>query len=288
MRVKLQSNFLKISIHSFGAELCSIKNNSGIEYLWQANKEIWSRRAPVLFPIVGKLKDNTYIYSHRSFSLSQHGFARDREFELISQSQNTCCFQIRSDEHSKTYFPFDFVFEITYELLDDKLITRYKIINPSSRDLLFSVGAHPGFNCPIEKNETFEDYYLQFETSEFSLTELSNGLRLNAVKKLHLPDSKLFLNMALFDQDALVFENSQISSLTLRSKKSNRFIKMECQNWPYFGIWTKKDCREFICLEPWYGIADSATTNQDFAKKEGICHLAPKKEFNCSFSLQFA
>jgi len=288
MNIQLQSNALQISINTFGAELYSIKNTPGLEYIWQANKEIWPRHAPVLFPIVGKLKDNAYTISHTPFNLNQHGFARDKEFELISQSKTSCCLQLLSDEASKKHFPFDFIFEIAYELLEDKLITHYKIINPSSNDLPFSVGAHPGFNCPIEKNETFEDYYLQFEASEYTLTELSNGLRLNTGKKLHLADSKLFLNKELFDKDALVFENSQISALTLRSKKSNRFIKMECQNWPYFGIWTKKDCREFICLEPWYGIADSANTNQDFAKKDGIIHLAPKKEFNCSFSLQFA
>lgn len=287
MQVQLQSNSLQISINTFGAELCSIKNNSGLEYLWQANKEIWPRHAPVLFPIVGKLKDNTYTYSNIPYSLSQHGFARDLEFELISETKSSCSFQLRADEESKKQFPFDFTFEIKYVLLEDTLITHYKVLNPSTQDLLFSVGAHPGFNCPIEKDETFEDYYLQFHSSDYKLTQLSNGLRLSSSKKLHLPDSKLALNTALFEKDALVFENSQISSLELLSKKTERSVKMTCENWPYFGIWTKKDCRQFICLEPWFGIADLENTDKDFAQKEGIIRLAPKNEFNCSFSLQF-
>ena len=287
MQTKLRSNQLHVSINSFGAELSSVKNNNGIEFIWQADKDVWARHAPVLFPIVGKLKDNFFVYENRKYELSQHGFARDMDFKLIEALSDSCTHELTSSPETLEKFPFEFVFQINYFLHENKLITNYKVINPSSKALLFSVGAHPGFNCPLLPNESFNDYYLEFEKNTYELTELDNGLRTDAKSNLVLSDNKLFLNTDVFTKDALVFENGQINKVSLCSAKSEHKITLESRSWPYFGIWSKKGCDNFVCLEPWYGIADATTTNNELVKKDGIIELAPNTEFNCSFSIVF-
>lgn len=288
MQSQLISKDLTITIKHFGAELCSVKNNSDIEFIWQAQKDVWARHAPVLFPIVGKLKDDFFIHEGKRYELPQHGFARDMEFELLEKSETVLKFQLASNNQTKNKFPFDFVFQIKYTLEENTLYTEYTIANPSKEPILASVGAHPGFNCPLLPNESFENYYLEFGKDNFSITKLNNGLRTDATTTLELKDKKLFLTKELFDNDALVFESSQINGVSLCSSKSNHKITLQCKNWPYFGIWTKKGNTQFVCLEPWYGIADHEYSKNDLSQKTGIIELAPGKEFKAQFSLIFS
>lgn len=288
MQTHLISELLQVVINHHGAELSSVKNYAGLEYIWQADKSVWPRHAPVLFPIVGKLKDNCCSINNNNYELNQHGFARDSVFSLVSHSNTSCTFELTSNEESRQKFPFDFIFQVSYELDSDTLHTRYKIINPSEQALLFSVGAHPGFNCPLETNESFEDYYLKFEKTNLTITELNGGLLSEQRIPLQLEEDELRLNSRTFDEDALVFENNQINTISLLSKRSNHKIQLDCKHWPYFGIWSKKGCTQFICLEPWYGVADKENTQHVFAEKAGLIKLEAKKQFDCSFSITFA
>jgi galactose mutarotase-like enzyme len=283
--VQLSSDVLTVTVNSHGAEISSVKNKSGFEYIWQADKTVWARHAPVLFPIVGKLKDNFFIYEGKKFELPQHGFARDMPFELISEDTGCCTFQLVSSVETDMKYPFDFVFRITYELNGSRLITKYQIRNLFARDMYVSVGAHPGFNC-FEGNR-LEDHYIEFETDSLTQTRLHEGLLSDVKLPLPLPGRKLNLSVELFDNDALVFEDSQIHKLSLCSKTSDRKITMECKDWPYFGIWSKKGCDKFVCLEPWYGVTDTVNASQQIKEKKGIIHLAHSQEFNCEFSLTF-
>ncbi len=288
MQHQLISNYLSVGINYFGAEICSVKNKKNLEFIWQADKTVWARHAPVLFPIVGKLNQNEFVYDNKTYVLPQHGFARDMNFELIEAHETCCRFRLTSTSETKIKFPFDFTFEIEYLLVDNKLTTGYHIKNTTANEIFFSVGAHPGFNCPLLPNESIEDYYLEFERVEYNLTELNNGLRKLTKKKLQLQNNKLRLSKNLFDNDALVFENHQINKINLCSTKSLHKISLECRNWPYFGIWAKPLTHSFICLEPWYGIADSENTNQQFKDKDGIICLGAHTEFSCSFSVSFS
>lgn len=283
----LQSDVLTVSVLHKGAELSSVRNTSGLEYLWQADAAVWPRHAPVLFPIVGKLKDNRFHYQGNSYSLSQHGFARDCDFKLLESTANSCLFELRSNPKTRDVYPFDFALRVAYTLEGHSLRTTYTVDNPSQNPLLFSIGAHPGFRCPLEEGERFEDYYLEFENSDYRLSSLREGLRDGQTKPLHLTNNKLYLSETLFNQDALVFEGGQIQRIRLCSSKSSRCVTLRSSNWPYFGIWSKTGCREFVCLEPWYGIADRADTSQDLASKEGILSLTGQKQFSCSFDLSF-
>lgn len=287
MQVQLISNGLTVTVNHQGAEVCSVKNKSGLEFIWQAEKQVWPRHAPVLFPIVGKLKNNRFIHEGKPYELGQHGFARDREFRLLSRTDSECVFELAADDDSKQHYPFDFIFRIRYFLKGNTLVTDYTVTNPSGTTIIFSVGAHPGFICPLLPDERMEDYYLEFEHADLYTTGLANGLRTDERRKPVMSDNRLPLTPGLFDNDALVFEDSQIHSVSLRSSASACAISLRCDNWPYFGIWSKPGAG-FVCLEPWYGIADRTDASGNLAEKQGCMSLSPGESFDCRFSLTFA
>ena len=286
---QIQNNELIIKVKSFGAELSSVfstKNN--IEYIWQANPNLWPRHAPHLFPIVGKLKNNSFDYLNINYQLPQHGFARDNEFICIEKTDSKLTFELTATEETLKHYPFHFSLQISYTLIGNNLITNYKIFNPNNTKLYFSVGAHPAFNCPLQTTETFEDYSLIFPTKkELVINTLNDGLIKNSTKTISLNENKLKVSKTLFDNDALVFINSQIENVSLVSNKTKHGVTMNCTNWPFFGIWTKKNSENFICLEPWFGIADFETSDSDFRAKTGIITLLPELNFECSFGILF-
>lgn len=292
---ELVNNSLKVKINSLGAELISvIKNNQ--EYIWQADAAVWARHAPVLFPIVGKLKNNQVAFNNETIILSQHGFARDNEFICIDYTNDTIVFELTANEKLLKFFPFHFSLQITYTLIGETLKTSYSIFNPDNKDLYFSIGAHPAFNCCFSKDDTFEDMELIFPSkNELVINTLNDGLITKHTKQITLIDHKLSISKELFDNDALVMMNSQISEVNLISKKSKQGVKMICKNWPYFGIWTKKHAvlslskqsNRFVCLEPWFGIADMEDFEGSLEQKEGIIKVLPENYFNCEFDITF-
>jgi len=286
---ELNNNQLSIKINSIGAEVCSVFSQThNIEYIWQANKDVWARHAPVLFPIVGKLKSNLYKFNNKEYNLPQHGFARDSDFHCIEKTETSVCFELPASEISLTTFPFHFNLQIKYELIENALSTSYTIFNPDNNDLLFSIGAHPGFNCPLIEGEHFNDYYFQFnDVKQLIGHKLNNGLIDKETYITSLENNCLAIDQALFNNDALVFKNSQINQVKLVSKKSGHGVEMQCDNWPYFGIWTKRNTEKFICLEPWFGIADNVDSNQLLTEKEGMITLLAQEIFNCNFLVRF-
>jgi len=281
----IKNKFLALSVNSFGAEASSLQSN-GEEYIWQANKDIWPRHAPVLFPVVGKLKNDQYHYKGINYEMSQHGFARDREFLMVEQTDNTLEFELTDDEASMQVYPFHFSLRIRYELNEKKLEVKYIVFNPDNKPLLFSIGAHPGFSCRVKDQKGLGDYYLEFEKSGALIAQtLEGGLQSGSSYEISLQNNRLPLSKELFDNDAIVLKDKQINSLSLVSK-SGSGIGFTCKDWPYFGIWTKKGSDDFVCLEPWYGIADHKDSNGDLEKKEGILKLEPHQSFTCVYSLE--
>ena len=277
---------LSISVNTHGAELISLKSEA-TELLWQADKTVWPRYAPVLFPIVGRLNGNKFKYGDEEYNINQHGFARDKEFILTEQTQGSLEFELTANEETLKIYPFHFSLRIRYELKDEILNVKYLVFNPDKANLLFSIGAHPGFTCKRISGENVNDFYLDFENKSELITEkLKDGLLSGETSILKLDEGKLQLNAKLFENDALVFKNAQIESAKLCSKKSKIQIILDCKNWPYFGIWSAKGSDAFVCLEPWYGIADSVNAKEDFFKKEGIQSLMPNEVFEVSFNLR--
>lgn len=286
---QLQNTLLQLKVNSFGAELCSvISKETEIEYIWQADKEVWVRHAPNLFPIVGKLKDGKYSYQSKEYQLPQHGFARDNEFICIEEKDDFLLFEFTANESTLEKFPFHFSLQIGYKLDGNRVKMTYSVFNPDSKELYFSIGAHPAFNCPLQKDELFTDYELYFpEKQKLVINSLNDGLITNHTKEVLLEDNRLSVSKELFNNDALVCMNSQIDEVQLVSKKSKYGVSLISENWPYYGIWSKKGSEQFVCLEPWFGIADNEHTTSEFVSKIGIIKLESEQYFNCSFDILF-
>ncbi len=285
----ISNHFLRVNVNSFGAELCSVYSpETAIEYIWQADPSVWARHAPNLFPLVGKLKEGSYVHEGATYKLPQHGFARDQDFVCIEESEHKLCFELTATEQTLKDFPFHFSLQISYTLTEHKIRVDYSVFNPDSKELYFSIGAHPAFNCPLQANEAFEEYELQFKgLNTLTLHKLQDGLISTETETVSLKNKTLALSPALFDKDAMVFKNTQIEYIKLVSKKSGHGVALESINWPYYGIWTKSGTSKFLCLEPWYGIADSIHAQGTLSEKEGIIKLKPEDYFICSFELDF-
>lgn len=282
----IENEFLKIEIETAGAELRSIYHKiKKREFLWQGDPEFWPRRAPVLFPIVGKLKGNEYKVDGKIFKLTQHGFARDKEFATFKTNDSKVTFALISDKDSIKVYPFDFELKITYELIQNTLKVYYEVINPGEDQIYFSIGAHPGFICPVNSNEKFEDYYIEFEKEETLSRHLLDEGLFNGKTEAILNDSRILdLNYDLFLKDAIVLKNMRSTYLILKSKSSDHSLKFEFSKFPYFGIWTKPNA-PFICLEPWCGIADNINVEGELKEKEGIIILRKGEIFDRNYSI---
>ncbi len=281
MNTTIKNNTLSIAINAKGAELFSIKNKNSNEYMWDGNPEFWGKHSPVLFPIVGTLKNNTYFYNDDSYSLSRHGFARDMIFELIEHSENKAVFSLCSSTETKKIYPFDFELQIKYTLLEKKLEIKYIIINKNNFEMPFSIGAHPAFAL----HNQFEDYSLEFEHSE-SLTsfELENDLLSNKTNAIALDKNILPLTYSLFEKDALIFKQLKSRTITILDKKVP-FLRVIFSDFENLGLWTKPKA-PFICIEPWLGYSDTNNTSGKLIEKEAIHFIASKKEYDCSLCIE--
>ena len=285
----LENEYLKLEIVSLGAELKSVYDKKmRKEILYEGTSEYWNRSAPILFPIVGKLKDNSYSIEDEKFELPQHGFARNMDFKVSKKTESEIILTLCFDEETLKVYPFNFELQVLYILTKNEVITKYKVINLDDKKIPFSIGAHPGFICPINENEAFEDYYLEFEQEETlnrHLLNTENGL-FNSKTELVLVNSTILkLDYSYFEKDAIVFRNMKSSWIKIKSSKSDYCLKFIFKNYPYFGIWTKSNA-PFICLEPWHGIADSENSSGSFIEKEGINLLEKNQNFECEYSFE--
>jgi galactose mutarotase-like enzyme len=282
------NEFLKLTVKSSGAEMVSLKNTiTNKEYLWQGIPQFWARRAPVLFPIVGKVNNNVYRVDSNEYELPQHGFARDMHFDLIDQIDNTLTYVLRSNSETLKVYPFKFELYIKYCLEENKVKISYEVKNTDNNTIWFSLGAHPAFNCPLEKNEKMSDYYLEFEKEETVNTKLlSDGLLTGEESPILKNQKTIPLSKELFEGDALIFDNLRSSSVSLKSYKNNHSIKVDYAGFPWLGIWSKKGGAPFVCIEPWVGVADKQGYQGDFKDKLAIRSLAKGKKFSAEYSIE--
>lgn len=278
--ITLENDYLKVSLNAKGAELQGLySKETEIEYLWNANPKYWAKHSPVLFPIVGSLKDDHFKYKGNSYKLPRHGFARDHVFEIEKTSSAEAVFTLTQSDETLKVYPFHFKLKLIYKLIDRKLNLTYEVINTGNETLLFSIGAHPAFAVPNTPNTNYEDYYLAFNTDEkLSYWKLEDGLVANETGNIELDGHKLNLKHELFYNDALVFKNMQSSCISLLNNKNDYGLHFHFEDFPFFGIWAAKDA-PFICLEPWCGVADGVNHDHQLQRKEGITSLAPGKNW---------
>ncbi|WP_298222954.1 aldose 1-epimerase family protein [Flavobacterium sp.] len=282
MKISIKNNQLEVVINSQGAELISLqKTSTKREYIWEGNPTFWGKHSPVLFPIVGTLKNNQFEYKNKHYTLPRHGFARDYEFELISKTESSAIFSLQSSTETRAVYPFDFELQLHYVLNENELVVAYKIINKTDVMMPFSIGAHPAFAL----SEFFEHYSLEFEFQEaLKSYSLENDLLSKKTTLLPMHQKQVQLAYSLFENDALIFKEMQSKKITIL-ENGNPLLGFHFNDFKNFGIWTKINA-PFLCLEPWLGYSDTINSNGKLEDKEAIQFVAAQQEFLCSFKIE--
>ncbi|WMI67552.1 aldose 1-epimerase family protein [Mangrovimonas sp. YM274] len=285
----LKNELLRLSVNPTGAELSAITSvNHQTEFMWNGNPDVWNGIAPVLFPIVGGLKNNTFLHHGKTYQLPRHGFVRrNTSVEVHEITQDKLTFKLASGQELLKSYPFQFEFYTSFQLKENTIIVSHNVKNTDHQDMYFSLGAHPAFKCPVYPNETYSDYHLEFEFEEHSKTHLldpESGLLNNQTELVLNNTSKLPLNYHLFDKDALIFKDLKSKKVTLTSKNKGPLLSVSYQDFPYLGIWAKPNA-DYVCIEPWLGVADNVNSNQLLKDKEAIIKLAPNKSFEAHYTI---
>ena len=286
---ELRNEQLHIIIAEKGAELRQItRTDLRQDYLWNADPAFWAKTSPVLFPIVGTLKNNTYTFEGNNYTLGRHGFARDMVFSVASHADDQIIFELNSNEETLKVYPFQFRFSVIYTIKGAKLTVTYKVENKGNSTMYFSVGAHPAFKVPLEESLTYEDYYLSFNKEENTpLYLLSDKGLIETTPVPFLEHTKqLPLKKSLFYKDALVFKSLASNAITLKSDKDPHGLTLQYDGFPFMGIWAAIDA-DFVCIEPWCGIADGVGATGELTEKEGMNALPANQTFERNWTVDF-
>lgn len=286
----IENEFLRIQISDFGAELCSVydkKNNR--EILWQADPAFWKRHAPVLFPNVGRHFGDHFRIKGKEYPSKQHGFARDSEFVCLDSSADSVTHQLTSTEETKKVYPFDFNFQVKHVLSGNQISVCWKVINTGTDTMYFTIGGHPAFNVPILENTDYAEYKLSFgnqtSLSYILLNPLYGTAEADVTYELPLTDGCCNLDPHMFDKDALVFDNEQITCAGILLPDGTPYLEISCEGFPNFGIWSVPGA-PFVCLEPWAGRCDNCGFNGDIAEKAGINTVRANEIFEKDYSIK--
>jgi galactose mutarotase-like enzyme len=274
----LSNSYLSAAVKSDGAELCSLRDAEGTELLWRAHP-VWPRHAPVLFPIVGRLKDDTLLHRGKPYRLTQHGFARDRRFAWLTRTATSCRLVLRDDTETRAVYPFAFRFEVAFALDDDALEQNFTVLNTGREVLPASVGAHPGFIWPLGDGVGKTVHVLEFDQPEPApVRRLEGGLLRAAAEPTPIRQQTLALAPALFAADAVILD--RIASQSVRyTAPGAEVIEVSWEGFEQLGIWTRMTgddtCANFLCIEPWHGTASPADFAGEFRDKPGLMLIAP-------------
>lgn len=270
-----------------GAQLNSLTKN-GREYLWQGDPNFWAGQAPVCFPIVGVLPDGKAKAFGKDCNMKRHGVARINPFEVFEQHKNSVTFVQKSSEETKKQFPFDYELKIKYTIVGDTVTNEYMITNTGNEKLPFVIGGHPAFNCPVDEDECFEDYYVIFDRKQtlFALRpDVETGL-IDVTKRYPVLNNarRIDMNHQMFEKDALVFDNIKSKSVTLMGKNS-RGVRVDFQDMNNLLIWSAVGHAPFVALEPWTGISSCSDEDGTFENKRGMTILAPDETVSFKFKI---
>lgn len=282
----LSNTDLTLRINAHGAELCSIRHHD-TEYLWQADPAFWKRHSPVLFPIVGSLWEGRYRVEGREYSLSQHGFARDMQFTLLSHTSTEAHYMLSSDETTRAKYPYDFRLEIGYRIEGQTIRVMWTVENPADRTLDFQIGAHPAFFYR-NPQENLKGYF-SFDTADELQSTLigEKGSADIHHKETLRTDSEGLLPITdhTFDRDALILEHSQIKQVTLHDTDRRPCLRMTFDA-PLVGLWAPGALSPFVCIEPWYGRCDRTGFAGEFKDRDWMQHLAPQDTFHGGYTIE--
>lgn len=273
------SNF-SLGVNDIGAELHSLKSKkTGTEYIWYGTPEIWNGQSPVLFPVIGRVLDDKYRLDGKEYNMPKHGIVRRKPFELFDKTNNTLTFVKKDNKETYEMYPYHFEFYVTYTLLENGISVSHKVVNKDKKEMYYSFGAHPGFNCEIGD-------YLEFSENETLSTERIEEYLTNETYPVLNNEKKITITDHIFDHDALIFSGYKSNAIYLKSNRHSRVVKfnLEC---PLLGIWAKPGA-PYVCIEPWWGIDDGYEPKKDIREKRGIMSLAPENDKTFSWSVEIS
>ena len=286
MEIVLKKGCMEAVVTTKGGELISFKDEEGIERIWQGDPEYWTGRNPLLFPVVGNLKEGKIKINGETYSMNRHGFAREREFVITEQAEDHVVMELRADEDTLKKYPFNFKLQVCHRLEDSGFVTSFEIVNLDKREMPFCIGAHTAFCCPVFADETFEDYDIVFDEKEQadSLLLNSDGYIQKGKTVPFLRDSDRFaLNYEPFEKmDTVIFSGLKSTGVSLKHRLKGHGVHMDFEGFTFMAFWTKGAQRApFICIEPWHGCAALEDEDGDFKHKEACICLQPgeRKEF---------
>ena len=271
---------IKIKSKKQGAELTSIKFN-GKEMLHQG--EIWNRHAPILFPIVGKLKNNETIINGKTYHMGQHGFARDEEFVELEKNDVEHKYLLESNKETLKMFPFKFQLYVSHKVHENTVITTYEVVNKDEKQMIFGIGGHPAYICDYSSGK----YSIEFQKQENNIKflKLDNGLIMEKEAKNILENNCIKLNKESFIDDAIIVKNMNSNKVYLK-ENDKKILEFDFTGFPYLGMWAKIGA-PFVCIEPWMNTADKVNTDGKLQSKGNIITLEPREKFKCSYKVLF-
>ncbi|MCR5671185.1 MAG: aldose 1-epimerase family protein [Butyrivibrio sp.] len=290
MLYEIKNDRIIIKVSDEGAELKSVKKiRDEREFMWQADKAFWGRTSPVLFPLVGNYYNKQSRYKRKTYNMSQHGFARDMVFTLVSKDDSSITFELKETEETLEKYPFAFRLYCSYELIDNKVIVSWRVINPNCFKMYFSIGAHPAFNCDLDSDRLLfekDGKAVGLVTSKVIASD-GSGCMGDEEKSFILDKGLLQMSDELFMQDALVIEDRQSNSVSVTDPEGKPFVKVTFDA-PLFGVWSPVGKHApFVCIEPWYGRCDKVGFIGDLSKREYSNTLEAGGEFRASYTMEF-
>lgn len=272
----LENDFLKLEVALKGAELKRIFNKTkNEEYMWDSNPEFWGKSSPVLFPHIGGQNNAKYMYSGVEYPGSKHGFARDLEFEFVSQTDDTISFVLKSSDKTLELFPANFEFYLKYTLESSNIIIAYEVVNKDDADMFFSLGTHPAFATPFIEENSY-DYYLEFEQEEKgdSYTIDDDGL-IGEEKRAVFEGKIVEITENIFNEGAIVLENIKSNYIILKNRKNSNEVKVDLEKFSILTLWAPPKA-PFVCIEPWLGINDTKGFKGDISERKGVQKISGK------------
>lgn len=284
----LTNGQISIGVEAHGAELRSLKDEgSGMEYMWSGDPEFWGEVSPILFPIVGSFRGGQTVYQGAVYSMSQHGFARDREFAAEKKGKDGICFTLESDEDTRSVYPFDFRLQIGYYLKERTVRVEWTVENTGQEKMYFSIGGHPGFLCPLEGRGSKTDCRLRFDCQDQLVCRniSPDALAENSFTEHVLDQGELAITDTLFYPDALVMENGQVHQISLIDGGQKPYVTVNTDA-PVVGIWSPQGSEgPVVCIEPWYGRCDRVDFEGTFDQREWGQSLEAGAVFRASYTI---
>lgn len=291
MRYILENDNLKVEIDSFGAEIKSVKRKKdNKEFMWCGDPAYWGRTSPVLFPFVGAVKNKEYRHDGKTYSIGQHGFARDMEFMLESQTENTISFVLTETEETLAKYPFTFRLHVGYELETNEIKVLWKVENPADKDMYFSIGAHPAFLCPFHGEQDKQGYGLQFDGLTTQIHHHGNtpdGMAIMEDEILSLENGCVTFSEGFFDKCTYMVEGKQTNGVSLIDREGRPYVTVKYDA-PLFAVWSPEGKNApFVCIEPWYGRCDAVDFAGELKDRDYENKLAAKESFTAAYQMIF-